>query len=287
MAEWNSDWNKLTEKPLALIQDRKYKTLPGRDDVVTTINRMFQATTSQDTCDPQYAPRASKATAKDNMDTRNAMFAKNLKLFKKDAKKMVGSLKKMLDATSKATEPDLYRNLKIVMTGTNAFVARMEQHAASWANNAKDNESHDEVQQIQDPAERKAASELRALEISLREMKVSLNASLKKALAAAQRIKADPTPDTYKTEMDKGGRDLYMSLVAIQKIKGDTKMGPKAKKLPSPGTQLNDIKQYGESSGSFRVMPNNATPVQVQAQIKLFGQLVKQIAGSYASFLKG
>lgn len=287
MPDWNKDWNKLTDKPLALIQDRKYKELPGRDVVVTTMNRMFQATTSQDTCDPIEAPRGSKATEKDNMNKRLEMFGKNLALFKKDGAKMVTALKQMLAATSKATEAELYRNLKVVITGTDAFVARMEQHAATWANKAKDDKSWDKVQEVQDPTDRKAASEARALEISLRDLRVSLNASLKKALAAAQRIKSDPTAATYNTEIDKGGRDLYMSLVAIQKIKGDTKLGPKAKKIPAPGTLLVDIKQYGESAGSFRTLPDNSTDVQVKAQIKLFGQLVKQIATTYAGFLKG
>jgi hypothetical protein len=288
MPSWNDDWNKLTDKPLALIQDRKYKALPGRDDVVAAISRMFKATTSQDTCDPQEAPRGSKATEKDNMKTRNEMFGKNLVLFKKDGAKMVASLKLMLAATSKATEADLYRNLKIVITGSEAFVARMEQHAATWSKKAKDDKSWDEVQEIKDPIDKKAAQDMRALEISLRDLKASLNASLRKALAVVQRIKADPTPATYKTEMDKGGRDLYMSLVAAQKIKADTKLGvtSKAKKIPSPGTQLNDIKQYGESAGLYRTLPDNATANQVQDQVKQFNQLVKLIATNYAGFLK-
>ncbi len=288
MADWNKDWNALTDKPMAVIQDRKFKELPGREDAVAAMSRMFKATTSQDTCDPQAAPRASKATEKDNMELRNEKFGKNLKLFKTDSAKMIAALKKMLAATSKNTEPELYRNLKIVITGTAAFVARMEQHAKTWANNAKDTKSWDKVQEVKDPTERKAASEQRAVEISLRDMKVSLNASLKKALAAVQQVKADPTVDTYNTQIDKGGRDLYMSLVAIQKIKGNPELAStfKAKKIPLPGTLLNEIKQYGESAGSYRTLPDNSTPVQVKAQIKDFNGLVKRIAAHFANLIK-
>lgn len=271
---------------MSVIQGRKFKDLPGRDDAVSTMSKMFKATTSQDTCDPINSPRGTKANAKDNLEKRNEMFGKNLKLFKSDAKKMVTALKLMLAATTKAAEPDLYRDLKIVITGTDAFVARMTQHAATWANSAKDSKSYDKVQDVKDFNEKKTASEARALEISLRDLKVSLNSSLKKAIAATQKIKSDPTPATYNTVIDKGGRDLYMSLVAIEKIKGDTKLGPKAKKIPSPGAHLNDIKQYGESAGQFRKLATTATANDVTNQIKLFNQLVKGIATTYASFLK-
>ena len=288
MADWAKEWQDISNKPLGIIQDKKYKTKPGRDEILAAMLGISNGVKSQDDCDPNKAPRGSMATEKDNIGIRNEKFSKNIAIFKKDGVKMTSALKKMLENADKGTEPDLYRNLKILITGVDAFAARMAQHGKTWASNADDNESWDDVNAVKNPEDQKLAKEIRALEISLRDIKVSLNSSLKKALAAAQKIKANPTPANYNTEIDKGGRDLYMSLTAINKIKLDKVVGKhsKAKKIPEPGAMLNAIKQFGEGAGNYRTLPPILTGVQVLVVLKQFTDTVKLIAVSYAKFLK-
>ena len=288
MADWAKEWQDISNKPLGIIQDKKYKTKPGRDEILAAMLGIANGVKFQDDCDPIDAPRGTKATEKDNINIRNEKFSKNIAIFKKDGVKMTSALKKMLENADKGTEPDLYRNLKILITGVDAFAARMAQHGKTWASNAEDNESWDDVNAVKNPEDQKLAKEIRALEISLRDIKVSLNSSLKKALAAAQKIKANPTPANYNTEIDKGGRDLYMSLTAINKIKLDKVVGKhsKAKKIPEPGAMLNAIKQFGEGAGNYRTLPPILTGVQVLVVLKQFTDTVKLIAVSYAKFLK-
>ena len=288
MANWALEWQEVCDKPMGIIQDKKYKTKPGRDDILSAMSGINAGVKAQVDCDPIDAPRGNKATEKDNINIRNEKFSKNISLFKKDGVKMTSALKKMLENADKGTEPDLYRNLKILITGVDAFAARMAQHGKTWASNADDNKSWDDANEVKDPEDQKLAKEIRALEISLRDIKVSLNASLKKALAAAQKIKANPTPANYNTEIDKGGRDLYMSLTAINKIKLDKVVGKhsKAKKIPEPGAMLNAIKQFGEGAGNYRTLPPILTGVQVLVVLKQFTDTVKLIAAGYAKFLK-
>lgn len=288
MADWDKDWQDLSNKPMGVIQDKKYKAYLGRDEILKAMSGLLKGTTTQTGCDPADSPRGSKATDKDNMVIRNTKFSANLVPFKRDINNMVAALKKMLATTPKATEPELYRYLKILITGSEAFLARMQQHAKTWAANAKDTKSYDKVQEIEDPNDKKAASEARALKIELRDLKAKLNATIKKAIATAQRIKADPTPANYNTEIDKGGRDLYMTLVAIRKVKSDPKLGKtsEAKEIPDPGSFVDDMKQFGESAGTYRKLADTATTQNVLAVLKTFSQTVKGIALDNAKFLK-
>jgi hypothetical protein len=301
MAKWDKDWADLSEKPLGVIQDRKYKAYAGRDDVLSAMSGLALGTKSQASCDPADSPRGSKSTKEDNMELRNEKFSKNIAPFKRDIGKMVAALKKMLAATDKAKEPELYRNIKLLMTGAEAFLARMEQHAQTWAKNAKDTKSYDKVQEVEDPAERKKASEARALALELRDLKKKLNATLKKALLAVQTIKSGLTKtgkdqaetdklviDAYNDAIDKGGRDLYMTLVAIRTVKADSKLGKtsEAKKIPDPAGYVDQLKQFGESAGAYRRFGDKNTAKDVQAAVKIFNTTVKDVAIYYSNFLK-
>lgn len=288
MADWAKDWQSLTEKPMGVIQDRKHKAVAGRDDVLDAMLGLSKGTKAQTECDPADSPRGSKATKDDNMEVRNKKFSGNVKLFKTDMGKMLTALKKMLAATDKGAEAELHRNLKILVTGGEAFLARMEQHAKTWASSAKDSKSYDKVQEIADPGDKKAASEKRALEIELRDLKAKLNATIKKAAAAIQRIKADLTPANYNSEIDKGGRDLYMTLVAIRTVKADSKLGKTsdAKNIPDPGAHVTALKDFGESAGRYRKLADNATANDVTVALKAFSAEVKSVIVDYTKFLK-
>jgi hypothetical protein len=234
------------------------------------------------------------------MVVRNEKFSKNIGPFKRDVGKMVVALKKMLAVTDKAKEPELYRNLKLLITGAEAFAARMEQHAQTWAKNAKDTKSYDKVQQIKDHDEKKEASAARALAIELRDIRKKLNATVKKALLAVQTIKSalpgDGTEEgrkkavaTYNDTIDKGGRDLYMTLVAIRNVKADSKLGKtsEAKSIPDPAGYVTQLKDFGESSGAYRKLDAAATVKNVADAVKIFNTTVKDVAIYYSNFLKG
>ena len=52
MPDWAKEWQDISNKPLGLIQDKKYKTKPGRDDILSAMSGINAGVKAQVDCDP-------------------------------------------------------------------------------------------------------------------------------------------------------------------------------------------------------------------------------------------
>jgi hypothetical protein len=104
---------------------------------------------------------------------------------------------------------------------------------------------------------------------------VTLRAALARALAAAQRLKAKPTKETYNNEFPKAARDITQQIGNVKKLaeKGFAPPGPK-----DPSALFNSLKPFADGDlSNIDEMP----PDQVMAIVTRFNKAVKAVADAY------
>ena len=153
----------------------------------------------------------------------------------------------------------LVRGLKVMKTALDAI----DQTNAAWIVTAKD--------VIKGRTER-----LNAHETMSNAYIATLKAAVARGLAAAQRMKSKPTPQSYNAEFPKAARDIYMQInnvpVLIQKG------------VPPPGPQ--NVTGLAAGLKPFAVEPLNTValnspPVAVLQLVSQFNQAVKAVAAAY------
>lgn len=106
----------------------------------------------------------------------------------------------------------------------------------------------------------------------------SLKAEVAKALAAAQRVKADPTPDTYNAEMYKAGRNVTQIIGNIPKLTAKGYALPPS--IPANYAQLGQpLVPFG--NGNLASVPKTATAATILANIKTFNQAIKAVKAGF------
>ena len=109
-----------------------------------------------------------------------------------------------------------------------------------------------------------------------------LKGAVARGLAAAQRIKADPTPKTYNTEMDKAGRDITQQLGNINKLTASGHQLPPS--IPANHAALcAALVPFG--NGNMRTVTPTANPQAdtqaVLAAITQFNKTVKTVVAGF------
>lgn len=163
-------------------------------------------------------------------------------------------------AFAKALE-EVIRGLKVLKTGLDAIAKGNEQ----WHANSKT--VADDIGQRADTMGNIAKNFL-----------TSLRAEVAKGLAAAQRVKASPTAETYNDEMYKAGRNITQILNNIPKLTTAGKVLP-------PGIPANHaalaaaLTPFG--NGNLATVPAGATEATVLANIKQYNQAVKAVVAGF------
>ena len=184
-----------------------------------------------------------------------------MQILKKDALRKL--TKASLDEMDKETKPHTYRALKVLITGIDEITSLAEYVEKTLvdaaANAGKTVSSQERVAKIQS--------------LALTQVKKAVM----KSLAQIQKVKADPTSETWgKLVADGGTRDLCMgltSLVAAQQ-KGHFGAVPAALPLKNAAQPFNT----GQPKSDLQA---NANPALVAQRLKEWSTLVKAVATAY------
>ena len=129
-------------------------------------------------------------------------------------------------ASLKELAPIAYRSARLLKTEIEAITARA---VSDWEQYDKQDKANQilakgkaKTDKIADDQERKDAKEVANAKQALLTFASKLKAAVAKGAASVQKIKADPTPQTYNHEMNDAGRDLSQNIVNIEKWRGHT-----------------------------------------------------------------
>jgi hypothetical protein len=154
----------------------------------------------------------------------------------------------------------LVRGLKVMKTALDAI----DQTNAAWIVKAKE--------MLKGRTQR-----LNAFESMSNAYIATLKAAVARGLAAAQRMKSNPTPQIYNAEFPKAARDIYMQ---INNVKVLIQKG-----VPPPGPQnvtplAAGLQPFAEKP--LNTVDLNAPPAAVLHLVSQFNQAVKAVATAYA-----
>ena len=225
---------------------------------------------------------------------------KQIKAFNPIVKKYVatldGVLTKNIEVKGKPKEllktvdPQIYRGVKILKTEIESILARAVENWESFdkqdATLKINVEGNKKTDKIADDKERNEAKTVDNAKAALLTFAPKLKATVAKAAAAAQKIKADPTKATYDAEMD-CARNLSQNVNNVDKWQShpELKKLKAIKDLPAPGNLAAIAAEFG--NGAKRKAPDNATPQQILPLLKEFATLVKDVNTTYADVMNG
>ena len=192
----------------------------------------------------------------------------------------------------KATWPQPYRDLKVLKTQLGLIAAKAEGAYESYSKETT------KAKEKADTAIDKKKEELRKKGMDdnsindetylLKAKKLLLifipatKTAFAKAAAAVQQIKANPTPATYNTMMNAGGRDLSQQFLNLIKIVNDpnAKDWSLVKNMPDLSPFRGDLAAFG--NGDKRTVANDASSQDVLNLTKEFSQMMKGLIPVYA-----
>jgi hypothetical protein len=225
------------------------------------------------------------------------VYVEELKALKKAADKYATVLDKAIRETDKATWPDAYRELKVLRKQLEVVVAKAENWAATHSKEyAKaDVKAYEKIRAVED--------ELRQQNLSDEEIKVELDylkqqklllafptaakSGLTKAAVLVQKIKADPTPATYNSEMG-SARDMTQNMSNLVKLVSDDKCPRRLKQeLAGLADHRAALAKFGSSEpGNARQVPDDADRAAILELVKEFSQLTKAMMPYYEKTVK-
>jgi hypothetical protein len=171
---------------------------------------------------------------------------------------------KTLRGTPALPEPlagNVLRGLKILKTALDAIAKGNDQ----WEANS---------QAIID----RLGKDFDRMAVMARNLLSSLKAEVAKSLAAAQRMKADPTGTNYNIEMDKAGRNVTQILSNIPRLAGNGNALPPS--IPANHAQLAQaLVPFG--NGNLASVPKDASPATVLANITAFNKAIKAVKAGF------
>lgn len=196
----------------------------------------------------------------------------------------------ILTQAMKDGQPDVYRQLRVMEEEVKAITARARQNLTQAEDAKKMQKIFEEKQKAKEKAK---IEDLPAVndEFGIKQQLLGLSPKFKSAVnkgaAAIQKIKADPTPENYNTQMDAGARDFSQQLENLVKFRNSPAFKKTAyfKKLPDPTPFSTVVAQFG--NGNLRTIAPNSTPKQVLEQLGIFSETYKKVLVAYADLISG
>lgn len=181
-------------------------------------------------------------------------------------KSMLESLQQAIDRFKTEDAPgnpkmkeNLVRGLKVLKTGLDAIAKSNDAWATSSAVRV-----HNE------------ANNLAAFDILWKQFVPSVRSSIARGLAAAQRIKANPTREVYNQEFPVAARDIIMSIGPVKKIR------EKGYKIPGPEDTTSLVNALDEfNTGKLSTVDQNKSSQEILALASHFNKAVKAVADAY------
>jgi hypothetical protein len=166
-----------------------------------------------------------------------------------------------LDDVKKANDPDLYRALKVLLSGVEEMSAYAEYCEKAVAQNVRD-------------IGKEMDAHARTQELALSQVKKAAT----KSLAWLQKINSDPTPTKWDQAMNNGmTRDVIMALVALQEAQEDS---GKFNEIPKARSHYEVAKPW--NTGQPRTKTDKTTDERrIKAMKTEWSQIVKDISANY------
>jgi hypothetical protein len=180
---------------------------------------------------------------------------------------MKGDLKKLAQASfdemDKATKPNTYRALKVLMTGIAEITSLAEYQSKGLANAAA---AVGKEQSIQERA-------AKVQELALTQIKKAVM----KSLAGIQKVKAGPTPDSWQLFVANGcTRDVVMGLVSLEKAQTQGSFG----NVPAATPHKLTTTPFNTGQPMANVTPD-MDGAEITRRLKAWSGMVKAIAADY------
>jgi hypothetical protein len=282
------DWGAVYNKSILAFTGRNKVAVRELEDVVKGTGPLATALAGLDQNDPEQGKIAERPA-------RYKAFVAEQKPMKKAGEKYAAVLDKAIKATDKDIHPEAYRELKVLRKHLDFVASKVETKAV------KCSKEYDKAQTKLSEAIEKAQTKLREEGLDDAEINIETDflkqqrallgwpaitkTALAKAVVAVQKVKADPTPDTYKTAMDQGGRDMTQQMSNLVKLITDTKCPASLKR------QVAEVSAYRQTladfgNGAKRQVANDASREQVLAQVQEFSQLCKAMMPIYEKMVK-
>ena len=216
-----------------------------------------------------------------------------IKDFVAEKRRYAAHIKDALKVVSKAEHPKAYRELKVLDTTLNALQAQLENNYKSYKKDgevadlrASGDKKAQKARERGDEDGEVAAKEKAALKTFMIQLKTLGNSATRKSLAAIQKMKSDPTLDTYNAIMNNAGRDVSQWVGNIHRLQQHPKLKRNSvvKKLPPAAPFVPALTEFGD--GDKRQLDAGTAQNEIEARIKEFSQLLKSVVVAYSSILK-
>jgi hypothetical protein len=269
------DWGKVYDKSIQAFTGRNNVPVPELKVVVRGTGDLVKSLVALDAINP---------------DEDHEAFVAGQKPLKKAADQYAEVLDTAIAATNKNDHPNAYREVKVLRKHLDLIVAKVASRAVTSS------KKYDEKQtKITEKLEEKRKElieqgktdeEINKETDWLKQQRAIIGwpemtkTALAKALAAVQKIKADPTPATYNTEMFAGGRDLSQQMSNVIRLMMDPKCPTKLTHAVM-GLNLHEETLAEFGNGEKARISLEATPDQVTAQVREFSALVKEMVSYY------
>lgn len=271
------DWGNVYNKSVQSFSGRKKVAVRELDQVRDGTSALMESLAALDENDPTEGRQDEKAK-------RLKAFAAEQKKLAKVATKYGAALDAAIKKTDKDIWPEAYRELKVMQKKLDAITAKVESRLVTCSKEyvAEQRKLGEKITKTTEKERAKGATddEVNKATAFLKQQRMMIGwtkltkAALAKAIATAQAIKADPTAQTYNTEMWSGGRDLTQQMVNLIKLVQDPKCPKEVVKLMDGlPAHRNHLAEFGD--GAKRKIDVNASKNQVETLNKEFSQLVK------------
>ena len=167
------------------------------------------------------------------------------------------------DAKLKIISENWVRGLKVLKTSVDAVAKTAEARA-----------------EVQDSQLMGMKTQLNTYENMAREYLAVLKAAVARGLAAAQRIKANPTAAAYNKEFPKAARDITQQLGNVKKLE-DNHVAPPGLNGAAARQLFDRLFPWATDSGKMKSVQLTVSPGQILRQVSDFNQAVKAVKEAY------
>lgn len=188
--------------------------------------------------------------------------SKKVRKFGKRAQEVRG----LLGGVDKAAKPKTYRGLKVLATGIDSMQSSSDFVHKTLIDGIA------AIGKEREPGAAVKSTHQKALP--------QLKKGILKAVACAQRVKANPTPEGWATAINQGmGRDCLMAMRTLR----DAKKAGSFEEVPPPNKLMALFAPY-DTEGRLKRLAEDADRDAVLAELKSFTKRVKSLKSTYERF---
>jgi hypothetical protein len=286
-----NEWGKVFDKSILPFTGRNKVAVRELEDVVKGTTALVGSLAVIDKADPGTAK--SPGEKKTLLATRVKEFTK---VFQKEKVKYAGFLDKAISKTDKAMWPDAYRELKVLRAHLNWVESAIENQivTSSKETQAMSEKASEAIKKKEKEIRKQAEMENKTIGESDQAVKegtqflkyakllvtfpTAAKTGAARALKAIKAVKADPTPATYNSEIDHGGRNYTQQMNNVIALTRDRNCPDDLRQELAGLVQYDaPLKEYG--GGARRTVDQGTAPNVILQLIDQYSTLVKNTIG--------